>query len=224
MMTFDEEFKKPHFKKVLEEADISLLSSKIAVTFPYSMKAFIKEQTNAKIVKSSKAGAYGIDFNSFGSDDAVWFQCDNKNIIIYNDEIESKQRVRFSLGHEGGHIKLNHDQNNKNLYSKYEIEANFFAAQILMPEQVINELLKRGKHVDANNLMRWFNVSKQAADKRIEMLKKIDYSRRTLDEKENDKLLLSKYKNFVDSIAPITSYYSDPYEEEEEQRKRDSWY
>lgn len=39
---------------------------------------------------------------------------------------------------------MNHDLNNKSDYSLYEVEANFFAAQLLMPEQVINELRRRG--------------------------------------------------------------------------------
>lgn len=223
-MIFDECIEKPRLRKVLDEADILLLSSNVATTFPYSMKRFICERTNVKIISSSKAASYGININDFGSEDAAWFRCDENDMIIYNDAILSNQRIRFSLAHECGHIKMSHDLDRKDLYKIYEMEANFFAAQILMPEQIINELMKRGKKINSDNLMLWFNVSKQAADKRIETLRKVDFSRRTQYEKDNDRQLVLKYKKFIDSITPINSYYSDPYEEEEEQRKRDLWY
>lgn len=222
-MIFDEDNDKPRYRKIIEEADIALLSSSVATTFPYSMKEFVKEQTKAKLRSNKYAAAYGIDIKDFGTEDAIFYQYNGMDMIIYNDSINSKQRKRFSLGHETGHIKLDHDLNNKESYGLYEVEANFYAAQILMPEQIINELIKRGKDITIKNLMAWFDVSEAAARKRLETLNKIDFSRRNYDERNSDKQVILKYKKFIDSVAPLKTYYYDPYEDEEEQRERDKW-
>ena len=121
---------------------------------------------------------------------------------------------------------MNHDLNNKENYDLYEVEANFFAAQLLMPEQVINELRRRGTQITSHQLQKWFGVSKLAAEKRMETLRKIDYSHRTDEEKTMDDYIVMKYKNFIDKIAPVSNTFNmyDPYEEEELQNERNNWY
>ena len=167
---------------------------------------------------------YGIDIKTFGSQDAIYQNLEEKGIIFYNEEISSKERQRFSLNHEFGHIQLNHDLDNKNMYGIYEVETNFFAAQMLMPEQIINELINRGKQITVENLMSWFKVSKTAARKRLDTLRKIDFSHRSYDERVIDESIVLKYQTFIDSIAPKRVDYYDPYMEEELQHERDSWY
>ena len=60
---------------------------------------------------------------------------DNKIFICYNEQ-NNKQRNRFTICHEIGHIVLKH------LYKgdKLDKEANMFAARILMPMILIKEL------------------------------------------------------------------------------------
>ena len=215
---------KPDFKKAIEKANDVLVSSNVINTFPFSIKKVIKEKSNIVCRSYLKAGMYGIDMNVFGSSDAIYHDLDGKGIIFYNDEITSKERQRFSLNHELGHVLMKHDLNNKRMYDKYEIETNFFAAQMLMPEQIINELIKRGKQITVVNLMSWFKVSRVAAQKRLDTLRKIDFSNRSLNEKIIDESILLKYKSFIDLIAPKRADYYDPYMEEELQSERDSWY
>lgn len=215
---------KPDFKKALEKANDVLVSSIVIETFPFSIKKVIKEKTNISCRSYLKAGMYGIDIKMFGSQDAIYQDLEGKGIIFYNEEISSKERQRFSLNHEFGHIQLNHDLDNKNMYGIYEVETNFFAAQMLMPEQIINELINRGKQITVENLMSWFKVSKMAAQKRLDTLRKIDFSHRSYDERIIDESLVLKYQTFIDSIAPKRVDYYDPYMEEELQRERDSWY
>lgn len=215
---------KPDFKKVLEKANDVLVSSIVIETFPFSIKKVIKEKTNIACRSYLKAGMYGIDIKTFGSQDAIYQNLEEKGIIFYNEEISSKERQRFSLNHEFGHIQLNHDLDNKNMYGIYEVETNFFAAQMLMPEQIINELINRGKQITVENLMSWFKVSKTAARKRLDTLRKIDFSHRSYDERVIDESIVLKYQTFIDSIAPKRVDYYDPYMEEELQHERDSWY
>ena len=89
------------------------------------------------------------------------------------------------------------------LFSKnriYEIEANFFAAQLLMPQQILFELIRRGANISVANLTKWFGVSKQAAQKRIETLTKINNDYRTADEIEIDELVSKCYFNQIHFI------------------------
>ena len=80
-----------------------------------------------------------------------------------------------------------------------------------MPEQIINELINRGKQITVENLMLWFQVSKIAAQKRLDTLRKIDFSRRSSSEKITDESIVLKYQTFIDSIAPKKVDYYDPY-------------
>lgn len=215
---------KPNFKRAMEKANDVLVSSVAINTFPFSIKKLIKEKTSIVCRSYLKAGMYGIDIKVFGSQDAIYHDLEGKGIIFYNEEISNKERQRFSLSHEFGHVQLNHDLDNIEMYGIYEVETNFFAAQILMPEQIINELIKRGKQITIENLMLWFNVSKMAAQKRLDTLRKIDFSRRSYDERIIDESIVLKYQIFIDSIAPKRIDYYDPYTEEELQHERDSWY
>lgn len=128
--------------------------------------------------------------------------------------------------HEIGHYLLEHKlkTENLNLYEKQEVETNYFAAQLLMPEQTLIEIQARGKHISTDFLVSSFQVSKEAARKRIETLNKIKPEYRTRDEKEFDDLILLKYKMFLDSIIPAKNSYNWFDDEYERQRERDSWY
>ena len=128
--------------------------------------------------------------------------------------------------HEIGHYLLEHKlkTENLNLYEKQEVETNYFAAQLLMPEQTLIEIQARGKRISTDFLVSSFQVSKEAARKRIETLNKIKPEYRTRDEKEFDDLILLKYKMFLDSIIPAKNSYNWFDDEYERQRERDSWY
>ena len=127
--------------------------------------------------------------------------------------------------HEIGHYLLEHKlkTENLNLYEKQEVETNYFAAQLLMPEQTLIEIQARGKRISTDFLVSSFQVSKEAARKRIETLNKIKPEYRTRDEKEFDDLILLKYKMFLDSIMPAKNSYNWFDDEYERQQERDTW-
>lgn len=108
-----------------------------------------------------------------------------RNKKIYIAKQDSEQRQRFSIAHEIGHYVLHHSGNID--YEQYEhkhisfrdnaaslgfdireIEANFFAANLLMPESRIKELFTEG--FSLQELAYYMNVSKAAMTYRLEYL------------------------------------------------------
>lgn len=87
------------------------------------------------------------------SDDAFTLQ----RVIFYNDKFPHKERQRFSLMHEVGHIVLNHEGES----SDNEEEADLFASNILAPRSVIWHL-----HFNSvKDICETFNVSCMAANR-----------------------------------------------------------
>lgn len=225
-MTFSDE-EKPRFKKIIEEANCILLSTESIQSFPFSVKKVVKEKFNIVCRSFEKGAMYGFNAFDFGSKDAILQKWNDRYIIFYNESNQvTKKRKVFSVGHEFGHFIMDHKLGDKEKYGLYEIEANFFAAQLLMPEQVINELCRRGLEITKSNLQKWFGVSGEAAQKRMDTLRKVDYSNCTDYEKEMNNYIVKKFASFIDSIAPSPNLFNDfdPYEEEELQKERDSWY
>jgi len=100
---------------------------------------------------------------------------------IYFDSNEHYNRQRFTVAHELGHHVLGHTQDgeyhrdNVGNYSTgtvnySEIEANQFAAELLMPEDAIRQLVSR-EGVDSTwRLANIFNVSEAAMHWRLKSL------------------------------------------------------
>lgn len=117
------------------------------------------------------------------------------NIILYNEDINNVSRVNWTLAHEIGHIVLNHSDNISN--ATQEIEAHYFAANLLMPTPIIAELIRKGILVDEDTLRYLFGVSQEAASKKMETLRKWGEYRQT----KYDAALIHKFKDFIDSFS-----------------------
>ncbi|WP_241609364.1 ImmA/IrrE family metallo-endopeptidase [Rosenbergiella australiborealis] len=100
-----------------------------------------------------------------------------KPIIKYNPW-DSLKRQRFTIAHELGHYVLNHGHsfrdNNQNFtlnnFDIREVEANKFAAELLMPESAVSVLLNQRKINNLSELARLFDVSIPAMKYRLENL------------------------------------------------------
>ena len=93
------------------------------------------------------------------SNDAFTLQ----GVIFYNDRYPHKERQRFSLMHEVGHILLKHTGSCIN----NEEEADCFASHILVPRSIIWHL-----HCDSvKDICETFNVSCMAANRILEDFK-----------------------------------------------------
>lgn len=214
---------KPDFKTAYILANEILVSSNMLKEFPFKTKEVVSEISGIKCCSYKRAKQYqNLDIESFGSKSAVLIEQDSKRIIFYN-ETESKQRIRFSIIHEYGHDKLAHnlDTKDENLYKKYEVETNYFAAQLLMPEQLIRQIQLRGMKITKELLMDLFEVSEMAAEKRIITLNKKFVL--TEEEKYFDDLIIQKYENWLNSKVPQGINFLNDFFDEERQRERELW-
>jgi len=216
---------RPDFKKVYGIANEILLTSNSISSFPFSVIKVIKEMTDIQCHSYKWALNNGINISALGSKSAVIIDFNGRCAIFYND-LEYDKRIRFSLLHELGHYFLGHDleTTDPELYGVQEVEANCFAAQILMPEQILLVLQSRGKRIDREFLKREFGVSGEAADKRIDTMNKINHRFRNKDEKDFDDWLTQKYSLFIERIIPKRNSIDWFEDEFERQNERNTWY
>ena len=220
----------PNFKQAYQIANESvLLTSHTITSLPVDIKSHISLETDIALCSYKMAfEKWGLNMSLLGSDDAELVEKSGKYIIFYNSEV-GKRRIRWSLAHEAGHFYLGHELRKEMLsdeeYNIQEVEANFFAAQVLMPDQIIHELVSRGERIAPSSLMKWFQVSKLAAEKRIETLKRKSEVPYAIQRDDYSQEVLIKFRAFIDGIKPkyeVGSLYVD-LEEDERQAERDSW-
>ncbi len=226
-MIFEVPTRQFDFKHVYSVANEILATSRTIVDFPFKVSDFLREQSDIKLCSYKKARVkYGISIPMFGSESAVIMEYQGAYIIFYNQD-EQDYRVRFSIMHEFAHYILHHDMNlatDNPLYGIQEIEANCFAAQILMPEQILRECqLYRHKKPTTDFIMRAFEVSEEAAKKRMGTLARTHVEWRSREESAYDDILLTKFSKKIDSIAPPVHNRYEFEDEYDRQRERDSW-
>lgn len=128
--------------------------------------------------------------------------------------------------HEFGHYILNHKMDLKEtdkLYHKQELEANCFAAQILMPEQILRECANRGKRIMVNFIRESFGVSDEAAKKRKHTLANTNAEWKSRSERMYDDIIIEKYMHKINQMAPKMKSYYDFVEDNYRQNERESW-
>jgi Zn-dependent peptidase ImmA (M78 family) len=102
---------------------------------------------------------------------------DGKPVVRVN-QFDSPVRKRFTLAHELGHHCLNHGPlfrdptKNFNIsnFDPNEAAANRFAAEILMPEDAVNALIKAKGMSNISELAKAFQVSEVAMKYRLKNL------------------------------------------------------
>lgn len=99
-----------------------------------------------------------------GKGDAMTQTRDKCVFIIYNDS-RAVVRKRFSVAHELGHLYIGHlhgnSSNDLNSTNFDEIEANAFAAHLLMPPELLRKDIKTGMN-KPEDLAAKYNVSVDA--------------------------------------------------------------
>lgn len=101
---------------------------------------------------------------------------DAENQTIYIDENDSLTKQRFTIAHEIGHAVLNHGSSPRtkitytqdNYYFK-EFQANLFAAELLMPLNILNYMVRETK-LTIPEMASNFSVSLQALEIRLKRL------------------------------------------------------
>lgn len=138
--------------------DVEAIAARMGVTVSYES---YKEELSGVLVKEKDRNVIGV--NSF----------------------HSKTRQRFTIAHEIGHLLLKHkgeifvDQTvmkregrSSQAVDLQEIDANSFAAELLMPEYLVNEAVQKKRAESSssqliNDLATEFQVSPQAMEYRL---------------------------------------------------------
>jgi len=111
-----------------------------------------------------------------GQISGVMFIQDKDNKFIVVNKKDNEKRQRFTIAHELGHYFLHmsdQDYENTSMVSfrgrsnKHEREANLFAAELLMPEDVVKREYELVLYPLASFLARRFDVSEAAMSVRI---------------------------------------------------------
>lgn len=112
-------------------------------------------------------------------------------ILLHNKDIITPYCENWTNIHEIGHIYIGHEKNG----DKEEVEAHFFTSCFLMPDPVIRYLRDSDLNITSRFLVRHFNVSPEAAAKKIHTLSKGDFET-DLD----DKIIKALYNDICDII------------------------
>lgn len=167
---------KPNYNKARNTAHLALETHRIQ-DFPIDIISIFKSYPDVKITTYQKmAEKRGctleeiILFNT--SEDGAIHYCGRRKryLVAYNDAVDHRQRVYWTLGHELGHYLLKHheESNRASLarinmseheYDVHEVEANFFARFFLTPPAIIAET----NMTDYKKVMSYFGVSFSAA-------------------------------------------------------------
>ncbi|MGX0001455.1 ImmA/IrrE family metallo-endopeptidase [Staphylococcus cohnii] len=154
------------FMRAIEVANQVL---ELETVYPVPIKNIIKNDPEVELLTFKEfakiTGVNRFRVSDIGqSNEAFHFKKGSKSFIIYN-ELQYTKRVRFTLAHEYGHIKLNHmgksiyDKNSANIeYSREEFEADTFAGALLFPLHM--RYSYRGQ--STYDLMNVFDLSFQA--------------------------------------------------------------
>lgn len=114
-------------------------------------------------------------------------------LILYNDA-KMEARKNHSLCHEIGHIKAGHNKHG----GLEEIEAHFFASQMLVPNALAAEIKRRGYRINIDILISKFGISKEAAEKKMQYLKKFP----EIHKNDLDDVILAQFAEFLNSTFP----------------------
>ncbi len=116
---------------------------------------------------------------SFSDDISGVFFKKNNELYLGVNEKQNTYRQRFTIAHEIGHYKLHVNEilhydkdfflRSKDIYSPEEREANHFAGELLMPEDLINKCIDNGIR-SISVLAKRLNVSEDAMRYRLTIL------------------------------------------------------
>jgi Zn-dependent peptidase ImmA (M78 family)/RNA polymerase subunit RPABC4/transcription elongation factor Spt4 len=144
--------------KKAKNAAYQVLHENEIESLPVKVKKIAKLYPNLKIrTYSWFANSWGLSFKTVmefaGSEDGCcyYLKKEDKYLILYNEQIATPQRIRWTIAHELGHYFLGHNKEaNKDIisrsdlteeeYKNYEDEANLFARNLLAPPEIIRIL------------------------------------------------------------------------------------
>ncbi|PIP15294.1 hypothetical protein COX47_00420 [Candidatus Roizmanbacteria bacterium CG23_combo_of_CG06-09_8_20_14_all_35_49] len=146
-------------------------TNKVRIAYARKKARLLLEEANIKqppiilntiIQHLKKTQPLSVQKWSFGDQtDGIQVTVGEKAVIGYNDD-KHHNRKRFTVAHEIGHLILGHTQQNYDLENKSidDTEANQFAAELLMPLEMLKNDIKIIKNV--KDLAKKYVVSEEA--------------------------------------------------------------
>lgn len=211
------------------KANYKLATEKAYEIIIYNNSCFPIDLYNLKIIdykikiismqdysKKTGVGINELTQNGLYEDGYICIEEDKKRAtIIYNENIETATRKRFTIAHEIGHIVMHH----KGYDLKNEQEADTFASQLLMPHCILEKLIHLGKNVTPQYLNSKFGLSVEAAKISLQHVgKKMNYE----SQNEYEDIIIQMNKQFLEDETRGLKYKY--YEEDDEmQKERDTW-
>lgn len=114
-------------------------------------------------------------------------------LILYESHPNLSRR-KHTILHEIGHYRLDHQIHG----DREEVEAHFFASQVLMPNAVLRHIRQRGYQITLSLLRLYFGVSRTSATKKLEYLERYPFTH----ENEHDGALFHLFWQFLDTYFP----------------------
>ena len=206
------------FKSIISKAYETLILQE-KLTFPLDIFS-IKLNKNIKIISfeelaiKSNNSYEQIKEMSQGAD-AYEYEHNGLLLIVYDNRINSIGRIRWSIAHEYGHIVLKH----KKQCDKNEVEANFFAANLLLPECILKELLQKRGDITKEYLKDKFSISEESAEKYLSRIngRGFDYFKN-----EYDDIIINKARIFLNNEIKNSRRYQIMIEDQM-QEERNNW-
>ncbi len=103
------------------------------------------------------------------------FEIEGNQPVIRYSASDAPVRQRFTIAHELGHMCLQHGNSFRDTAGNYssstnlykERDANTFAAELLMPREVVEWLIYKERNHDVESMARMLNVSSAAMHYRL---------------------------------------------------------
>lgn len=175
--------------KKLKNIAYSFLNQYTNGKLPIDLLHIISQLDNLHLMKySTLAKENNMDINEVyqllnSEDGALWYKSDTQTyILLYNDTIDNKERIRFTIAHELGHYVLKHNETtdktilsryslSENEYKTFETEANFFAKHLLVPFPILGNYVMFFHSMNDQFIQNVFQVSFSVANYVIKNLK-----------------------------------------------------
>lgn len=204
----------PRFNLAQESAYNILASSNIH-ELPVNLKKLIRSyniqlQTYTQFAKDLNISLDMVISLCASNDGCIMKRNDGIYLLLYNDLIPYKGRIRFTLAHEFGHFILKHHDktkdtlisrknpfaklNDKN-YESFEQEANYFAKRLLVPIPLVNEYSTYFETpLSPKIVSEIFGTSKEVAGY---IIQEINKRNKNISIKKETHFLLDNFKQFI---------------------------
>ena len=183
---------KPDFDRAQNEATKLLLRQNLSSLF-FDIRAFNFDRKIHIDSVQNYARVLGRPVSDFTCDEfsgCCLIPHPRCNLVLYDDEETDERRKHWGIVHEVGHVYMDHEEDGE----KEEIEAHFFAAQLVAPEIILWEMCRKKGKLYEIDLFNHFNISHKAAAKRIKTLeRRCCYNNAVIDQQ-----LLSKLSHILD--------------------------